>query len=72
MKFASNLFFLLYEGEEVKCIFTLALFVSFCTSRTLTTHLVRAKVYPEEERCVGSRKCSGNRHLPRFYGQKCL
>ena len=47
--------FLLYQVEEVKRVFTPAPFVSFCTARTLRTHLVRAKVYPAEERLVGSR-----------------
>ena len=49
--------FLLYQDEEVKRVFTPAPFVSFRTARTLSTHLVRAKVYPVEERLVGSRKC---------------
>ena len=53
--------FLLYQGEEVKRVFTPALFVSFRTARTLRTHLVRVKVYPAEERLVGSRKCLRNR-----------
>ena len=50
--------FLLYQDEEVKCVFTPVPFVSFCTART---NLVRAKVYPAEERLVGSRKCLRNR-----------
>ena len=37
------------------------LFVSFCTARTLKTHLVRSKVHRVEERLVGSRKCLRNR-----------
>ena len=53
--------FLLYQDEEVKRVFTPAPFVSFCTGRTLRTHLVSAKVYPAEERLVGSRKCLRNR-----------
>ena len=53
--------FLLYQDEEVKRVFTLAPFVSFRTARTLRTHLVRAKVYPSEERLVESRKCLRNR-----------
>ena len=51
---------MLYQDEEVKCVFTPAPFVSFCIARTLRTHLVRAKVYPAEERLVGSRKCFRN------------
>ena len=50
-------FFLLYQDEEAKCVFTPAPFVSFRTARTHRTHLVRAKVYPVEEKLVGSRKC---------------
>ena len=42
-------------------MFTPTSFVSFGTARTLRTHLVRAKVYPVEERLVGSRKCLRNR-----------
>ena len=53
--------FLLYQDEEVKHVFTPAPFVSFRTARTLRTHLVRAKVYPAEERLVGPRKCLRNR-----------
>ena len=53
--------FLLYQDEEVKRVFTPAPFVSFRTARTLRTHLVRVKVYPVEERLVGSRKCLRNR-----------
>ena len=48
--------FLLYQDEEVKCVFTPAPFVSFRTATTLRTRLMRAKVYPAEERFVGSRK----------------
>ena len=53
--------FLLYQDEEVKRVFTLAPFVSFRTASTPRTHLVRAKVYPADERLVGSRKCFRNR-----------
>ena len=53
--------FLLYQDEEVKRVFTPAPFFSFRTARTLRTHLLRAKVYPAEERLVGSRKCLRNR-----------
>ena len=42
------------------CLLRLLLF-PFCPARTLRTHLVRAKVYPVEERLVGSRKCLRNR-----------
>ena len=52
--------FLLYQYEEVKRVFTPGSFVSFRTARTLRTHLVRPKVYPVEERLVGSRKCLRN------------
>ena len=52
--------FLLCQYEEVKRVFTPGSFVSFRTARTLRTHLVRAKVYPVEERLVGSRKCLRN------------
>ena len=52
--------FLLYQDEEVKRVFTPAPFVSFCTARTRRSHLVRAKVYPVQERLVGSRKCLRN------------
>ena len=52
--------FLLYQDEEVKRVFTPAPFLSFRTAGTLRTHLVRAKVYPVEERLVGSRKCLRN------------
>ena len=51
----------IYQDEEVKRVFTPAPFVSIRTVRTLRTHLVRAKVYPVEERYVGSRKCLKNR-----------
>ena len=44
--------FLLYQGEEVKRVFTPAPFVSIRTARTLRNHLVRTKVYPAEERHV--------------------
>ena len=47
--------FLLYQDEEVKRVFTPAPFVSFRNTKTLRTHLVRTKVYPVEERLVGSR-----------------
>ena len=53
--------FLLYQDKEVKRVFTPAPFVSFRTARTLRTHLVRAKIYPAEERLVRSRKCLRNR-----------
>ena len=53
--------FLLYQGEEVKRVFTPAPFVSFRTACTLRTHLVRVIVYPVEERLVVSRKCLRNR-----------
>ena len=53
--------FLLYQDEEVKRVFTPAPFVSFRTARTLRTHLLRAKVYPVEERLVGLIKCLRNR-----------
>ena len=53
--------FLLYQDEKVKRVFSSALFVSFRTASTLTTHLVRVKVYPAEERLVGSKKCLRNR-----------
>ena len=53
--------FSLYQDEEVKHVFTPASFVSFRTVRTPRTHLVEAKVYPVEERLVGSRKCLRNR-----------
>ena len=46
-------FFLLYQDEEAKCVFTPAPFVSFRTARTHRTHLVRAKVYPVEESLLG-------------------
>ena len=42
-------------------VFTPAPFIFFCFARTLRTHLVRTKVYPAEERLVGSRKCLRNR-----------
>ena len=41
-------------------MFTPAPFVSFCTARTLRTHLVRPKAYLVEERLLGSRKCLRN------------
>ena len=56
-----KILFLLYQDEEVKRVFTPAPFVSFRTARTLRTQLVRAKVYPAEERLLGSRKCLRNR-----------
>ena len=42
------------------CLLRLLLF-PFRPARTLRTHLVRAKVYPVEERLVRSRKCLRNR-----------
>ena len=53
--------FLLYQDKEVKHVFTPAPFVSFRTARTLRNHLVQAKVYPANERLVGSRECLRNR-----------
>ena len=53
--------FLFYQDEKVKRVFTPLPFVSFRTARSLRTHLVRAKVYRDEERLVGSRKCLRNR-----------
>ena len=53
--------FLLYQDEEVKRVFTLAPFVSFGTAKTLRTHLMKAIVYPAEERYVRSRKYLRNR-----------
>ena len=53
-------FCFLYQDEEVKQVFNPAPFVSFCSVRTLRSHLVRAKVYPVGERPVGSRKCNKN------------
>ena len=50
----------IYQDEEVKQVFNPAPFVSFCSFRTLRSHLVIANVYPVEER-LGSRKCNKNR-----------
>ena len=47
--------------KKAKRVFSSALFVFSRTASTLTTHLVRAKVYPAEERLVGSKKCLRNR-----------
>ena len=54
-----NLFFL-YQAEEVKQVFNPSPFLSFCSVRTLRSHLVRAKAYPVRERLVGSRKYKKN------------
>ena len=43
------------------CLLRLLLF-PFRPASTLRTHLVRAKVYPVEERLVGSRKCLRNHY----------
>ena len=53
--------FLLYQDGEVKRVFTPTPSVSFRTAKTLRIHLERAKVYPVEERLVGSRKHLRNR-----------
>ena len=42
-------------------MFNSAPFVSFRSVRILRSQLVRAKVYPVEERLAGSRKCNKNR-----------
>ena len=55
-----NLCFL-YQDEEVKQVFNPVPFVSFRSVRTLRSHLVRAKVYQERKRLVGSRKCNRSR-----------
>ena len=50
-----NLCFL-YQDEEVKQIFNCDPFVTFCSVRTLRSHLVKS--YPVGERLVGPRKCN--------------
>ena len=47
---------LLYAGEQVKKVFALAPFLSFRSTRNLTSYLVGSKIYPLESR-VGSEKC---------------
>ena len=54
-----NLCFL-HQDEEVKQVFNPAPFFSFCSVRTITSHLGRAKVYPVGERLGGSKKCNKN------------
>ena len=54
-----NLCFI-YQNEEVKQVLSPAPFVSFRSVRTLKSHLVWVKVYPVEEKLVGSRKCNKN------------
>ena len=53
--------FLALSREKSQMCVYLDPFVSFCTARTLRTHLVKAKVYPAKQRLVGSRKCLRNR-----------
>ena len=55
-------FFLLYQNGEARRLFTPAPFVFLRIARDLRTHVVRAKVYPVEERLAGSRKCLRNRY----------
>ena len=53
---------LLYADEEVKKVFSPAPFVSFRSTRTLRSYLVRSKIYPLERK-VGSEKCNSKRCL---------
>ena len=53
---------LLYADEEVKKVFSSALFVSFRSTRNLKSYLVRSKIYPLERK-VGSEKCKSKRCL---------
>ena len=55
-----NLCFL-YQYEEVEQVFNPAPLASFRSVRTLRSRLVRAKVYQERKRLVGSRKCNKSR-----------
>ena len=49
---------LLYMDKEVKMVFTPKPMISFRSARTLSSYLVRAKLYPTK-RTVGSYKCGG-------------
>ena len=51
---------LLYVDEQVKKVFSPALFVSFRSTRNLKSYLVRSKIYPLERK-VGSEKCKSKR-----------
>ena len=51
---------LLYMNEELKHYFTAGPMVSFRSSRKISSHLVRAKLYPVE-RSVGSFNCKSPR-----------
>ena len=53
---------LLYADEQVKKVFSLALFVFFRSTRNLKSYLVRSKIYPLERK-VGSEKCKSKRCL---------
>ena len=53
---------LLYADEDVKRVFSPALFVSFKSTRNLKNCLVRSKIYPLERK-VGSEKCKSKRCL---------
>ena len=53
-------FSFLYQDEEVKQVFNPTPFVSFCSVRTLRSHLLKAKVYPVGERLVELWKSNKN------------
>ena len=55
----TNLCFL-HQDEEVKQVFNPSPFFSFCSVRTIASHLGRAKVYLVGERLGGSKKCNKN------------
>ena len=52
--------YLLYMNDEVKKTFTPSPMISFCSSRKISSYIVRAKLYPLR-RTVGSSKCGKKR-----------
>ena len=42
----------LYADPEIRSVFTPLPFVSFCSVRNLSSHLVRSKLYPQERKKV--------------------
>ena len=62
---------LLYMNEEVKKVFQPRPMVSFRSPRNLSSHLLRAKIYPMERK-TRSCKCKGNRYVSVYLKRKYL
>ena len=58
-----SLYDILTIDAETKVVFPERPFVSFRSARNLKSYLVRAKLYPEEEKTPGSEKCGGPKCL---------